>query len=70
MKVKNIWVLNAYPYHLVMEHEDGSFALFPILPRKIKESDMYPYMGYHPSKCKGQLVGDYVYGFFGFQKCE
>ena len=42
------------------------FFLTPF--RAIKDVDIKPYKGYHPRKCKGQPLPDYLYRFYGLER--
>ena len=69
--VNGAWYLEALPNQIVTELEDGSLAMFFINPfRAITDKDLRPYKSYHPRKCKGQPLPDYLYRFYGLQRNE
>lgn len=69
--VRGAWYLNALPQHIVVEHTDGSLSKFFITPfRKLKDADFTVYKSYHPRKCKGSPLPDYLYRFYGLVRDE
>ena len=69
--VRGAWYLDALPQHIVVEHVDGSLSKFFISPfRKLKESDFTVYKSYHPRKCKGSPLPDYLHKFYGLCRNE
>lgn len=65
------WYLNALPSHIVVERTDGTLAKFFLTPfRAIKDSDLTVYRSYHPRKCKGQPLPDYLYRFYDLSRNE
>ena len=68
MIIKNAWFLEACPNEIVIEKEDGLFFAKMTPYRKIKESELRDYKGYHPRKCKGQPLPNYLYRHYGIEK--
>jgi predicted DNA-binding protein len=69
--VRGAWYLNALPQHIVVEHIDGSLSKFFLTPfRKLKDADFTVYKSYHPRKCKGSPLPDYLYRFYGLVRDE
>lgn len=69
MIVNGAWNINALPNQIIIELEDGNLVFFFITPfRDIKDEDLKPYTGYHPRKCKGNPLPDYLYPFYGLEK--
>lgn len=67
--INGAWYLDALPNQVVVELTDGSLAKFRLTPfRTITEKDFTAYKSYHPRKCKGQPLPDYLYRFYGLQK--
>jgi len=66
LTVNGAWYLEAYPSVIVAEKADGTLSMFHVTPfRRITEADMKPYKAYHPRKCKGQPLPEYLYKFYG-----
>jgi hypothetical protein len=66
MTINGAWYLDALPTCIVIERMDGSLAKFFVTPfRGITDADLTPYKSYHPRKCKGQPLPDYLYKFYG-----
>lgn len=71
MVINGAWYLDALPTCVVMERMDGTLAKFFLTPfRSITEKDLTPYKSYHPRKCKGQPLPDYLYKFYGLARNE
>jgi len=71
MIVNGAWYLSALPNHIVVELQDGSLAKYFMTPfRGIKETDLTQYKSYHPRKCKGQPLPDYLYRFYSLARNE
>jgi hypothetical protein len=71
MIINGAWYLDALPNNIVIERTDGSLAKFILMPfRGIKDTDISPYKSYHPRKCKGQPLPDYLYRFYGLTRNE
>lgn len=69
LKVNGAWYINQLPQHIVLELDNGSLTKVQMTPfRIISERDFSPYNGYHPRKCKGQPLPDYLYRFYGIDK--
>ena len=71
LKINGAWYLDALPNQIVAELEDGSLTKFRLTPfRQITEKDFTPYKSYHPRKCKGQPLPEYLYRFYGLERNE
>ena len=71
MRVKNAWYLNVLPEHVVVEKADGEKALFRQTPfRKITEEELTDYKGHKPNRCRGYQLNNYLYRFYGLEKCR
>ena len=71
MKINGAWYLNALPTAVVIEVEDNTLKLAQMTPyRELTDKDLSDYKGYHPRKCKGQPLPDYLYRFYGFEKSD
>jgi hypothetical protein len=75
IKVNGIWYLDSLPMHAVVEMEDGTLAKFFINPfRELTTEELSEdesvYKGYHPRKCKGNPLPNYLYRFYGLEKSE
>lgn len=71
MLINGAWHINALPDEIVAEFENGELRHFFLNPfRKITDTDLKPYKGYHPRKCKGQPLPDYLYPFYGLEKSD
>lgn len=69
--INGAWYLDALPNQIVVELTDGSLTKFNLTPfRAITQNDFTNYKSYHPRKCKGQPLPDYLYRFYGLQKNE
>jgi hypothetical protein len=69
LKVNGAWNLVSLPQHLVLELEDGTLTKVFISPfRELAEKDFTVYKSYHPRKCKGAPLPDYLYRFYGLEK--
>ncbi|MEW6457610.1 MAG: hypothetical protein AB1441_00850 [Bacillota bacterium] len=69
MIINGAWYLDALPWSIIVERVDGSLAMFYLTPiRGIQENDLMSYKGYHPRKCKGQPLPDYLYRFYGLAR--
>ena len=69
--VNGAWYLEAYPSSIVIERADGSLGMINLTPfRAIKTQDIRDYKAYHPRKCKGQPLPDYLYKFYGLARNE
>ncbi|MCX7950159.1 MAG: DUF1778 domain-containing protein [Treponemataceae bacterium] len=71
LKVRGAWYIDQLPQHMVLELPDGTLTMVRIAPfRQITEQDFMQYKGYHPRKCKGQPLPEYMYRFYGLIKVE
>jgi hypothetical protein len=71
IKVNGAWYLDSLPQHIVMELTDGSLTKVFLTPfRPLSEKDFTVYKAYHPRKCKGQPLPDYLYRFYGLEKSD
>lgn len=71
LTINGAWYINQLPNNIVMECTDGTLAMFHLTPfRGIKDTDLRPYKGHHPRKCKGQLLPDYLYRFYGLSRSD
>lgn len=71
MIINGAWYINQLPNQLVLELVDGSLGMFYLTPfRAIKEADIKLYKGYHPRKCKGSPLPEYLYRFYGLARNE
>lgn len=75
LKVNGVWYIDNFPNHAVVELEDGSLAKFFITPfRDLTQEELSTdesiYKGYHPRKCKGNPLPNYLYRFYGLEKSE
>jgi hypothetical protein len=69
IKINGAWYLESLPQHIVIELEDGSLTKVFINPfRVLQERDFTVYNAYHPRKCKGSPLPDYLYRFYGLEK--
>ena len=69
MLINGAWYIDSLPTAIVVEMFDGELFHFNLTPfRKISDSDLKPYKGYHPRKMKGQPLPDYLYRFYGLEK--
>lgn len=69
MKINGAWYLDSLPNVAIIEKEDGVLAKFFIVPfRAITDNDLTPYSSYHPRKCSGQPLPNYLYKFYGLEK--
>lgn len=71
MIINGAWNIEALPNHIVVERTDGSLAKFMLTPfRAINDDKLTVYKGYHPRKCKGNPLPNYLYKFYGLQRNE
>lgn len=69
--INGAWYINQLPTMIVMEKVDGTLGMFNLTPfRAVKESEIRSYKGYHPRKCKGSPLPDYLYRFYGLERNE
>jgi hypothetical protein len=69
LTINGAWYLDAYPNLIIAEMLDNTLKMFHLTPfRAIKEVDMRPYKGYHPRKCKGSPLPEYLYRFYGLAR--
>lgn len=67
--INGAWYLESLPNRIVAERVDGVLFMFNITPfRRIIADDYIPYNGYHPRKCKGQPMPEYLYRFYGLSR--
>jgi hypothetical protein len=67
--VNGAWYLDAYPSSIIIERADGSLGMVNLTPfRAIGAQDIRDYKAYHPRKCKGQPLPDYLYRFYGLAR--
>lgn len=71
LTINGAWYINQLPNNIVCELVDGTLKMFFITPFKAQKiEEMREYKGYHPRKCKGSPLPDYLYRFYGLQKNE
>ncbi len=69
--INGAWYLDAYPSSVIIERADGSLGMINLTPfRAIKPKDIRDYKSYHPRKCKGQPLPEYLYRFYGLARNE
>ena len=69
LNVNGAWYLDSLPTMLVIELADNSLSMAHITPfRELKPTELKTYSGYHPRKCKGQPVPQYLYRFYGMER--
>lgn len=69
--VNGAWYLDAYPSSIIIERTDGSLGMVNLTPfRAINPQDIRDYKAYHPRKCKGSPLPDYLYKFYGLARNE
>jgi hypothetical protein len=67
--INGAWYLDAYPSSIIIERADNSLGMINLTPfRAIKAQDIRDYKSYHPRKCKGSPLPDYLYRFYGLAK--
>jgi len=67
--VNGAWYLEAYPSSIIIERTDGSLGMISLTPfRAIGPQDIRDYKAYHPRKCKGSPLPDYLYRFYGMAR--
>jgi hypothetical protein len=67
--INGAWYLDSLPSSIVIERADGSLGMISLTPfRAITPQDIRDYKGYHPRKCKGSPLPDYIYRFYGLAK--
>lgn len=67
--INGAWHLDAYPSNIIIERADNSLGMINIMPfRAIKPQDIRDYKAYHPRKCKGQPLPEYLYKFYGLER--
>ena len=67
--VNGAWYLEAYPSNIIIERADNSLGMINIMPfRAIKPQDIRDYKAYHPRKCKGHPLPEYLYRFYGLER--
>ncbi len=67
--INGAWYLDSLPSSIVIERADGSLGMISLTPfRAITPQDIRDYKGYHPRKCKGSPLPDYLYRFYGLAK--
>lgn len=67
--VNGAWYLDAYPSSIIIERTDGSLGIVNLTPfRAINPQDIRDYKAYHPRKCKGSPLPDYLYRFYGMAR--
>jgi hypothetical protein len=68
--VKNAWWLLAYPSSIFFEMPDGQIKFTASKPaRNVKESELRDYKGHHPKYGTGRNFPDYMFRFYGLEKC-
>jgi len=71
LKINGAWYINQLPNHIVIELEDGTLTKVFMTPfRGITDKDFSDYKCYHPRKCKGQPLPDYLYRFYGLERSD
>jgi len=69
--VNGAWYLEAYPSSIIIERADGSLGMINLTPfRAVNRQDIRDYKAYHPRKCKGSPLPDYLYRFYGLARNE
>ncbi len=69
MQINGAWYLDSLPTMLVIEKPDNTLAMSNITPfRELTAEDLKTYAGYHPRKCKGQPLPQYLYRFYGLER--
>ncbi len=69
--INGAWYLDAYPSSIIIERADNSLGMINLTPfRAIKPQDIRDYKAYHPRKCKGRPLPDYLYKFYGLARNE
>lgn len=69
LTINGAWYVDNYPSLIIAEMVDNSLMMFHLTPfRKIRQTDLRPYKGYHPRKCKGSPLPDYLYRFYGLAR--
>lgn len=69
--INGAWYLEAYPGIIIAEMADNTLKMFNLTPfRAIKETDLRPYKAYHPRKCKGSPLPEYLYRFYGLARSD
>lgn len=67
--VNGAWYTDNYPNLIITELADNSLKMFYLTPfRKIGESDLRAYKGYHPRRMKGNPLPEYLYRFYGLER--
>lgn len=71
MIVKKLYKSQKYPYHMVLEKEEGKFFKFSAAPfRKITEQDLSPLPYFRPVGRDGEEAQGYMYRAYGLEKGE
>lgn len=71
IKVNGVWYLDAYPSNIIIELEAGALKMAHVTPmRPLTPDKLRDYKAYHPRKCKGQPLPDYLYRFYGLEKSD
>jgi len=67
--INGAWHINNLPSSIVIERIDGSLGMIKLTPfRAIKTQDVRDYKSYHPRKCKGSPLPEYLYRFYGLAR--
>lgn len=67
--VNGVWNMDSLPNHYIVELTDGTLSKFFMNPfRMLSNDDFTVYKGYHPRKCKGYPMPEYLYRFYGLQR--
>ena len=71
IKVNGAWFLTAYPTSMIIELDTGMLKMAHITPLEpLNINRLRDYKAYHPRKCKGQPLPDYLYKFYGLARNE
>jgi hypothetical protein len=71
LMINGAWYIEQLPQHIIMERTDGTLGMFRMTPfRVLTPKDITDYKGYHPRKCKGQPLPEYLYRHYGLSRNE
>lgn len=69
LTINGAWHIDSYPTSIIIERVDGSLGMINLAPfRKITDTDIRDYKSYHPRKCKGSPLPEYLYRFYGLAR--
>jgi hypothetical protein len=67
--ISGAWYLDAYPSSIIIERIGGSLGMINLTHfRAVKDQDIRDYKSYHPRKCKGSPLPDYLYRYYGLAR--